>query len=43
LKLHSGVGEDGKTDVLYSTRVSCLVECTYLISDKQYFSVRFLI
>jgi len=43
LKLHSGVGEDGKTDVLYSTRVSCLVECTYLISDKHYFSVRFLI
>jgi len=43
LKSHSGVGEDGKTDVLYSTRVSCLVECTYLISDKQYFSVRFLI
>lgn len=31
LKLHYGVGEDGKTDIR-SRRVSCLVQCTYLRS-----------
>lgn len=31
LKLHSGVQEDGKTD-MHSRRVICLDQCTYLSS-----------
>lgn len=41
LKLHSGVGADGKTDIR-SRRVSYLVQCTYLRSITFHLGFKFV-